>query len=151
MKILITGGNSAIALKIAKVLSSHQLILADYGEMPNYQSLNLKMISLGTENKNTTAHCLLKTCLDETAEVLLPLRLFETEVLAGAETLFNEFSISVMLPTLQRLGDFLPSRKSHNFLLKNNNALLFSSLNNADTTVNGAFFVDEQGLSLITI
>ncbi|SFG88692.1 ATP-grasp domain-containing protein [Pedobacter insulae] len=101
MKILITGGNSAKALKILKAFTQHQVILADYGEVPSFS-----FVSLGEKNEDTIAHSLLNTCLDLAVDAILPLHHFEIEPMAKAKVLFNEFNIEVLLPNLEALSTY---------------------------------------------
>lgn len=94
MRVVITGGKSALALKIAKAFTQHQVVFADYGEVPLFS----KVISLGEKNEDTIAHTLLNTCLDQEAELILPIHKFEIEATAKAKVLFNEFNIDILLP-----------------------------------------------------
>lgn len=98
MKILITGGKSTTALKMLKSFDQHQLILADYGEVPLLFSKNYKLISLGEKNEDTLAHTLLNYCLNEGVDAVLPIEPFELEAVLKAEVLFNEFNIEVLRP-----------------------------------------------------
>jgi len=94
LKVLITGGKSALALKIAKAFVQHQVVLADYGDVPLFP----KFISLGKKNEDTIAHTLLSACLDEEVDVVLPLYNFEITAMAKAKVLFNEFNVDILLP-----------------------------------------------------
>jgi len=106
LKILITGGNSATTLKILKAFAEHEVILADYGEMPSFSALNYKFISLGDKNDDTIAHSLLNNCLDQEVDAILPIREFEVEPVAKAKVLFNEFNIETLLPNLEVLKSY---------------------------------------------
>lgn len=106
MKILITAGKSALALKIAKAFETHQVIIADYGEMPNFSSSLYKFISLGEKNEDTTAHSLLNICLNEAIDWILPLHAFEVIAMTKAKVLFNEFNIDIILPSIEEIANF---------------------------------------------
>lgn len=155
MKILITGGNSATAFKLLKVLSQHQVVLADYGDVPILASQSYQMVSLGTKNEDTIAHTLLNNCLDYSVEAILPLHHFELDAIAKAQTLFTEFNISVLLPLVLELPNYLLAEKGEELLILHDGEILSDALNN-DRNLNverlsGAFYVTPLGLSLITI
>lgn len=97
MKILITGGKSATTLKLLKAFEGHEIILADYGDIPSFPSANYRFISLGEVN-DTIAHNILNICLDHGVDMVLPVHIFEINPLAKSEVLFEEFSIKVLLP-----------------------------------------------------
>ncbi|MES2418101.1 MAG: hypothetical protein V4541_07915 [Bacteroidota bacterium] len=98
MKILITGGKSAAAFKLLKDFNQYEVVLADYGEVPAMVSKNYKLISLGTKNEEVLVHTLLKHCLNEGVDAILPTELFEIEALLKAKILFDEFNIEILLP-----------------------------------------------------
>lgn len=98
MKILITAGKSASALKKLNRFDQYQVVLADYGEVPLLFSKHYQIISLGEKNEETLAHTLLNHCLNEEITAILPLQADEVEAVLKAETLFNEFGIEVLLP-----------------------------------------------------
>lgn len=97
MRILITGGKSARALKQANQFANDQVILADYGEMPSFPSAKYKFLSLGERNDDIIAHNLLSHCLDEGAEAIVPLHDFEMRELLKSSVLFKEFNIEILV------------------------------------------------------
>lgn len=99
MRILITGGKSAQALKQAKQFTSESIILADYGDMPSFPSVTYKFLSLGERNDDIIAHNLLNHCLNEAADAILALNDFETEELQKSSVLFKEFNIEILTAT----------------------------------------------------
>lgn len=159
MKILITGGKSAVALKVLKAFANDDVLVADYGEVPSLTSAKYQMISLGEKNEDTIAHRLLNHCLDHGVDALLPLHRFEIEPVAKAEILFNEFNVNVLLPKMDQLQEFLnPARVKEHWGLVSNGQLLYSTLTESvvlDASLDGAFFIEREGvdyqLSLITI
>lgn len=162
MKILITGGRSATALKLLKAFTSDQIVLADYGEVPTFSSAAYQFISLGEKNEDVLAHSLLNHCLDEQVDAILPLHQFELLPLAKAAILFNEFDIAVLLPELSILDTYLHPIKGNNWLMLNNGKLIFSTVETEDMLLShkmehlsGAYYVDPfavtRQLSLITI
>jgi len=97
LKILITGGKSAAALKLLKAFAGHEIVLADYGDIPSFPSANYSFITLGEVN-DAIAHNILNICLDYGIEMVLPLHEFEINHIAKSKVLFQEFNIQVLLP-----------------------------------------------------
>jgi hypothetical protein len=97
LKILITGGKSATTLKLLKAFEGHEIILADYGDIPSFTSSNYTFITLGEVN-DSIAHNILNVCLDHGVDMVLPVHIFEINPLAKSEVLFEEFNIKVLLP-----------------------------------------------------
>ena len=165
MKVFITGGKSALALKMAKAFGSHQIVLADYGEMPNFLSSAYTFISLGEKNGDTIAHSLLNYCLNEEVDLILPLHTFEIVAMAKAKVLFAEFNIEIILPSntdLINYFDVKGNQKFEHWSIFKNGDTLFSSFPNekliefAKTAkLSGAFYFNDASsvanLTLITI
>ncbi|MES2653026.1 MAG: hypothetical protein V4663_14895 [Bacteroidota bacterium] len=164
MKVLITGGKSALALKMLKAFEQHQVLLADYGEMPNFSSSAYSFISLGEKNEDTIAHTLLNHCLNEGVDLILPLHTFEIISIAKAKILFNEFNIELLLPNADDLGAYFdekPAAKLTHWVVFKNGEILFCStaddklLTIGKTAIlSGAFYFDHgtvANLNLITI
>ena len=154
MKILITGGKTATALKITKAFEDTEIILADYGAMPAIKSTAYSLESIGEWNQEILAHHLLTKCLDYGVDKLLPL--YESEIVAIAKslTLFDEFGIQVLVPENPSINQ----RKSKDWCLFENGKLIYTSakfdFENADSIhLNGAYFFDvEKGkLELVSI
>lgn len=110
MKILITGGKSAGTLKLLKAFDGHEIVLADYGETPAFTSPNYTFIGLGEEN-DAIAHNLLNLCLDHGIECLLPVHEFEITQVSKSSVLFEEFNITVLLPSVTDLPKFFFPKK----------------------------------------
>ena len=162
MKILITGGTSATALKLLKAFTEHQVVLADYGEVPAFSSAAYHMISLGAKNEDTLAHTLLNYCLDENVEAILPLHHFELVPVAKSAVLFKEFDIEVLLPNHAALAQYSKSGKTENWAVFVQGELIFTTQANEMLIhtaqvdqLSGAYYFDhaskEINLSLITI
>jgi hypothetical protein len=105
LKILITGGKSAGTLKLLKAFEGHEIVLADYGETPAFASASYKFIPLGEQN-DAIAHNLLNLCLDHGIECLLPVHEFEITQVSKSSVLFEEFNITVLLPSVVDLPKF---------------------------------------------
>ncbi|MEJ5995214.1 hypothetical protein WG904_12365 [Pedobacter sp. Du54] len=165
MKVLITGGKSALALKIAKAFTPHQIILADYGEIPNFSSTAYKFISLGEKNEDTIAHNLLNHCLDEDVDRVLPLHTFEIIAMCKAKVLFSEFNIDTLLPIENALAphfDIMAGTKFVNWAVFVKGEVVFASFKDDKlftyakaAELSGAFYLNESttvaNLQLITI
>lgn len=149
MKVLITGGRSAQALKLVKAFPNDTVLLADYGDVPRFSSANYQMISLGDRNDDTIAHQLLNTCLDHGADLVLPLHIFEIEALSKAAVLFEEFNISALLPQMSQLPEYLkPGSVAGDWAVYHNGKLLFTPQPDAQkeelgktAQLNGAFYI----------
>lgn len=98
MKILITGGKSIQALKIKNTFNDSYVVLADYGDAPQFPSDNYCFISIGERNDTIIAHNLLTICLDQAVDTLMPLYDFEIEEVIKSSVLFQEFNINILVP-----------------------------------------------------
>lgn len=147
MKILITGGKSATALKLIKAFPKHKVLLADYGEMPTIPSKLYRFTALGTWNEAVLAHHLLTKCLDEKVDALLPLYAAEISAVARSLILFEEFGIKVFVPEMAELqGAFNDSANKH-WCIFDVGELLYSSTEhdhtgNSEATMNGVYYFD---------
>jgi hypothetical protein len=161
LKILITGGKSATTLKLLKAFAGHEIVLADYGDIPSFPSANYTFITLGEVN-DAIAHNILNICLDYGIEMVLPLHEFEINHIAKSKVLFQEFNIQVLLPEQTDIlkyfypqADIKPGMKWYYFL---EGALQFPE-NAAQTVIdlgrekelNGVFYIpdDPEGLTAI--
>lgn len=104
MRILITGGKSARAIKLAAQFENDSIVLADYGDMPSFPSAKYKFLSLGERNDDIVAHNLLSHCLNEGADAILALEPFETVELLKSAVLFNEFNIEILTAETSNQG-----------------------------------------------
>lgn len=96
MRILITGGKSARAIKLASQFENDSIVLADYGDMPSFPSAKYKFLSLGDRNDDIIAHNLLNHCLNEGVDAIIALQDFEMEELAKSTVLFKEFNVDIL-------------------------------------------------------
>jgi len=163
LKVLITGGKSATALKLLKAFVRDEVVLADYGDVPALSSANYQLISLGQKNEEILAHNLLNVCLDNNIDVILPLHYFEIESLAKAGILFNEFNVTIVLPHMNTYQGYLNKTLAKtNWVIYNNGKVIFSTQEAAQIiahgkkhNLSGAFYFElleeELKLGLITI
>ena len=144
-----------------KAFTRHQVVLADYDEMPN----SPRFISLGEKNEETVAHTILSNCLDEGIDMILPLRNFEISPLAKAKVLFDEFNVEILLPNdgdLSAYFDPLSASKHEYWAVFRKGEAIFASMADEQTAasgqtlcLNGAFYINYDNavanLKLITI
>ncbi|MBB6238200.1 hypothetical protein HDC90_002829 [Pedobacter sp. AK013] len=159
MKILITGGNNAKALKLMKAFPSHFVLLADYGDVPGIITEKYAFSSLGLLNKDSIAHLLLNFCITEGIDCIIPLHDYEVEPLAKSAVLFGEYGIQVLLPNADVIADYLPREKQsfQNFAVYIHGDCIYSSGENTvpqklSSSFNGVFgFNNANELKLFTI
>lgn len=159
MKILITGANSALALKLSKAFTAYDVVLGDYGNVPTIKSDQYRLIAIGAKNEDTAAHQLLNCCLDNNVDVILPLHQFELTPVAKASVLFKEFNIDLLLPDIQIFNQFEGQFISSNIVILNKGEVVFSNLDKLDfsafANLSGAFYVHQLAanikLNLISI
>jgi len=92
MNVLITAATSAEAHRLKKQLSSDNVILGDYQEMPAF----MQIIKLPDPASLSYAHEMLTLCLDKEIVVVYALGKEELNNLLEAEQLFTEFGIEVV-------------------------------------------------------
>jgi hypothetical protein len=150
---------------MTKAFAAHQIVLADYGEMPNFLSSSYTFISLGEKNEDTIAHTLLNYCLNEEIDLILPLHTFEIVAVAKAKVLFSEFNVDSILPADVDLPSYFNAKGNQKFvqwsLFRNGDALFMSSANERlvefakTANLSGAFYFNDAStvanLTLITI
>ncbi|RYD74069.1 MULTISPECIES: hypothetical protein [Pedobacter] len=112
MKILITGGNNAKALKLMKAFPTHFVLLADYGEVPGIVTEHYAFTSLGELNKDSIAHILLNFCITEGIDCIIPLHDYEVDPLAKSAVLFHEYGIQVLTPPADVLLNYISGDKN---------------------------------------
>ncbi|MEH3115596.1 hypothetical protein [Pedobacter terrae] len=112
MKILITGGNHAKALKVMKAFPTHFVLLADYGDVPGIVTENYAFSSLGLLNRDSIAHILLNFCITEGIDCIIPLHQYETEPIAKSAVLFGEYGIQVLLPDASLIAGYLSNEQN---------------------------------------
>lgn len=99
--ILITAGTSPLSRRIAKGLSNSAVYFAAADAGSFFDSENFRSIPSSTSS--IFVHEILKVCLDLSIEVLIPLEKNEIKILSQQKTLFQEYGIEVLLPSLEEL------------------------------------------------
>lgn len=160
MKILITGGTSATALKLLKAFNGAEVVFGDYGSVPAMKTDLYSFETLGEFNGDTLAHTLLNNCLDLSIDKLLPLRKDEIEAVSKSAVLFSEFNIEVMLPNAKEIDTFLKEKSplANNWAVFENGNLLFATEARAFVlakakaeNLTGAFYFDDATMVLMSV
>jgi hypothetical protein len=159
LKILITGGNNAKALKLMKAFPTHFVLLADYGDVPGIVTENYAFSSLGLLNKDSIAHILLNFSITEGIDCIIPLHQYEVEPIAKSAVLFGEYGIQVLLPDASLIAEYLPNEQNtyQNFAVFVSGECVFSSgkeiFVRTDQKLNGVFGYNlaDDDLKLFTI
>ncbi|SDG53574.1 hypothetical protein SAMN05421827_107216 [Pedobacter terrae] len=159
MKILITGGNNAKALKLMKAFPTHFVLLADYGDVPGIVTENYAFSSLGPLSKDSIAHILLNFSITEGIDCIVPLHQYEVEPIAKSAVLFGEYGIQVLLPDASLIAGYLPTEQNtyQNFAVFVAGECVFASgkeiFVRTDEKLNGVFGynIADDDLKLFTI
>lgn len=150
-RILITAGLEPLAQRLSKLLQGqgYETLFAESGEIPNILLASPDYKCLPYAVAPTFAHELLRLCLDEEVDVILPLRLAEMQVLAESATLFWEYGIEVLAPSKTQIVQFgvLSNPQKHlpiQVLSKGKN-ILTGTLLSPLGDLNGPFLVPDNG------
>lgn len=152
MKILITGAKTATALKLIKAFGQYEVLLGDYGDLPNITTNTYSFVELGDWKADVLAHNLLTKCLDYQVDVLLPIYASEVVALVKSIVLFEEFGIKVLLPDELELKPI----DAKDWAVFDQGQLIFSTLEVApdrdkQTQLNGAYQMSFDGKLYATI
>lgn len=119
MKVLITAALSARAYQVKRLFDPEacQILLADSQDIPDFMLKAGQIIRIPAGDSAVFTHELLKLCLDQQINVLLPLRAKELQPLAQARTLFDEYGIEVLVPGIEEIGGMAYSSNAADFEL----------------------------------
>jgi hypothetical protein len=160
LKILITAGTTATALKLRSAFEGEVIIFGDYGEVPNISSSLYTLVSMGSWNAEVLAHNLLTKCLDYGVDAVLPLYELEIEAISKSLVLFEEFGLKVFLPEPGQLSGLTRSATGNHWMIFDNGVLLHTSFANEKMTneaelqhLTGAYFyeADSGKFSLLSV
>jgi len=93
---LITAANSAEAYKLKNALSSENIILGDYLELPAFMLNSGNMVRLPSPKSIAYASEILTLCLDKEIDKVYALREEEKMLLKEAQQLFEEYGIGIV-------------------------------------------------------
>lgn len=95
MSILITAASTAKAYQVKGTISSADVILGDYEDLPEVMIAAGKMIRLPNPKNAAYIHEMLALCLDKNITELYPLRNIEMDLLKEAQLLYDEYGINI--------------------------------------------------------
>ncbi|MFD2743738.1 MULTISPECIES: hypothetical protein [Sphingobacterium] len=148
--ILLTFGTRPIAQRIAKILSPHhQVIMATHEPIPSVLSSTYKAIP--NPANPVFAHEMLKLCLDNGIDLILPLGAHEINVLSGAAVLLEEYGIYMVCPSIDAQSEIAKQIPSTTPLqIVYNNQSLGEQTEASATLGNGVYVsVDNNWLPVI--
>ena len=93
MKILITAAASAEAHKLKNQLSTDDILIGDYLELPAFMLKNANMVKLPNPSSPSYTHEMLTLSLDKEVNKIYALREEERTLLEESKQLFNEYGI----------------------------------------------------------
>lgn len=102
-RVLITSGISAFSQRVAKLFPGEELFFADSNPIPAPFIKSEKYIPIPSPEKASFVHEVLKVCLDLSITKLLPLKEDELMPLAKSSALFEEYGISILVPSVESL------------------------------------------------
>ncbi len=98
-KVLITQGTRPFAQRIARLLFTESTVLfGTADEVPAVLLQTGNYLRIASPNRPTFIHEMLKACLDNEVDVLIPLGKNELYPLAEAKQLFAEYGVTVWVP-----------------------------------------------------
>jgi hypothetical protein len=100
MSVLITAASHAEAYKLERILQLPDVIFADYRELPHLSFSGRKFMKIPAGNSASYAHMMLDLALNSGIEKIFPLYAEEIFPLAESRQLFEEYGISVMVPSV---------------------------------------------------
>lgn len=103
-RVLITSGISAFSQRVAKLFPDGELFFADSSPIPAPFIKSGKHIPIPSPEKATFIHEVLKICLDLSITKLLPLKEGELMPLAKSIALFEEYGVSILVPSVESLN-----------------------------------------------
>ncbi|WP_293886098.1 MULTISPECIES: hypothetical protein [unclassified Sphingobacterium] len=153
-KILITFGTRPLAMRIAKKLGANfEVLFASSEEIPGLLLKSDKYARIPKGLLPTFAHEVLKLCLDQQVDYVLPLGGFELEPLSVAKVLFEEYQISVLVPDKDLLETIPlmenpPTDLPYRLLSKGNDLLDSTTI---ERSFDGLFAASDSGEDLALI
>jgi hypothetical protein len=156
MSILITGANSAQAQQLKNILVIDDVILGDYQDIPELLVKAGKMVVTPSPKSSAFVHQMLALCLDKQIDKLYPLRRAELLPLAEARQLFEEFDITVVVPSVNIIANNIPHEViGGRVVIVEKGRVVEGDFLNAvallqDKTINGVFKVNTEDYIIFT-
>lgn len=109
MPVLITGAATAGAHRLQRILELDQVIFADQQDLPKALFTKTQFFQIAGGNSSAFAHQLLRLALDQSVDMIFPLRRDEIAALSETKKLFGEYNIDIIVPDLAELAELLKS------------------------------------------
>ena len=93
---LITAANTSSAYQLKNSLSSENVLLGDYLELPELLVRSGKMLRLPDPKSYSYTHEVLALCLDKNINIIYALREAEAKLLIASKQLFYEYGITIL-------------------------------------------------------
>ena len=120
MAVLITAAANSAAFRLERILETPEVYFADQSSLPSIPGK--KFLKIPDASSNSFTHEVLKICLDHHIIEIYPLRGEEMTELSRSRQLFEEFGISLVIPSEQWIENKLnvsSSRSSDIIVLVN--------------------------------
>lgn len=120
MAVLITAAANSAAFRLERILDTPEVYFADQNSLPSIPGK--KFLKIPDASSNSFTHEVLKICLDHHINEIYPLKGDEMTELSGSRQLFEEFGISLVVPSGQWIENKLnvsTSRSSDIIVLVN--------------------------------
>jgi len=156
MSILITAANSAQAQQLKNILAIDDVILGDHHDIPDLLVKSGKMVVTPNPKSSAFVHQMLALCLDKQINKLYPLRRSELLPLAEARQLFEEFDITLMVPSIDIINNNIPHAviNGHIVIVEKGRVVEGDFLDAVallqDKTINGVFKVNTEDYIIFT-
>ncbi len=93
---LITAASTAAAYQLKNSLSSEDVLIGDYVELPELLVKAGKILMLPDPQSASYTHQMLALCLDKNIDKVYALRKSEIELLLASKQLFHEYGITIL-------------------------------------------------------
>ncbi|MEO6521451.1 MAG: hypothetical protein ABIN91_07235 [Mucilaginibacter sp.] len=156
MNVLITAANSAQAQQLKNILAIDDVILGDHYDMPELLVKSGKMVVTPNPKSSAFVHQMLALCLDKQIDKLYPLRRAELLPLAEARQLFEEFDITLVVPSVNTIANNIPHKViGGRVVIVEKGRVVEGDFLNAvallqDKTLNGVFKVNTEDYIIFT-
>jgi hypothetical protein len=107
MPVLITGAAAAGAHRLQRILELDQVIFADQQDLPKALFTKTQFFQIPKGDSSTFAHQLLRLALDQSIDMIFPLRRDEIAALSETKKLFEEYNIDILVPDSAELAELL--------------------------------------------
>ncbi|RKR85444.1 hypothetical protein BDD43_5715 [Mucilaginibacter gracilis] len=156
MNALITAANSAQAQQLKKILGPDDVILGDYQDIPELMVTAGRMVKTPNPRSAAFVHQMLSLCLDKQISKVYALRRDELLPLAQARQLFEEFDITLIIPSTELIDNNPPPQTlTGDIVILESGRVVVGDFLNAvallhNKTTNGVFKVNNENYIIFT-